>query len=304
MFTLVYDPTTPTDAERAFETYRFYLVWIQRLLIRDQKKWQTFGDVCLAKTKTLQGMKDVDEAWIRRWLKIAWNTEYLLTVALESTDASLLRISNQWVPIQAYYAIYSASEAAAYAIDGHSADGHAKTLRKMTEHFVKVGLSPWNKAFEGPIGRDGKCHKPVNFPTGLTFPSNLSRHEVDPVAMLGTCLRAEHSNRVREGWHASGRKKFEFDPGFTGLLHFLYRLRVKSNYRDVEIFVNEAPDESVREFAQAVGFVVFRTLLYEEIILVRRCKKKTILALMDEYILLNPAAGRLQKRREFIADRA
>lgn len=36
-----------------------------------------------------------NEAWIRRWLKIAWNTEYLLSVALATKDAALLRISNQ-----------------------------------------------------------------------------------------------------------------------------------------------------------------------------------------------------------------
>jgi hypothetical protein len=123
--------TPATDAERAFDTYRFYLICARDLLVRQHKEWKSFGKECLVATQKLQGMIDVDEAWIARWLKIAWNTEYLLTVALESQDINLLRISNQWVPIQAYYAVYAGSEAAAYALDGQRANGHAKTLRKL-----------------------------------------------------------------------------------------------------------------------------------------------------------------------------
>jgi hypothetical protein len=290
----------PSDADRAFETYRFYLVCFQHVMTQQHGDWGSFGGACAEATKKLQGLRDLDLLWIERWLKIAWNTEYLLTVALEMTDPNALRISNQWVPIQAYYAVYAASEAASYALDGQKADGHAKALRKATEFFLRTGLTPWNLAFSGSVGRDNKAHRPVNFPQPLAYPNNLARSGVDPIQMLGTCLRAEHSNRVKEGWASSGQRKFAFDPGHTSLLHFLYRLRVKSNYRDVEIFVNNAPDDAIKDFARAVGFVVFRTLLFEEVLLARRCRKKTVIQLMDDYIAMNSNAKRLAKRREFL----
>ena len=80
-----FDYTAPatTGAEKAFETYRFYLVCVQRILTAEHKHWETFGEECFHRTKTLQGMKTVDQTWVGRWLKIAWNTEHLLTVALE-----------------------------------------------------------------------------------------------------------------------------------------------------------------------------------------------------------------------------
>ena len=286
-----------TDTEIKFETYRFYLQSICGAIHNEHRTSKQLGLECLRRTQRLQVLKNFDMDWIERWMKIAWNTEYLLSVG--SDDPELIRISNQWKPIQQYYAVYACTEAAAYVLDGEKADGHQKSLRKITAYFVQVGISPWNKAFKGSRGRKGNEHFAVNFPQDIIIPHNLQRVDVKPLEMIAKCLKAEHTHRIDELFQKRpGIYKYNFDPGYTGLFHFLYRLRVKSNYKDVEIFVTEAPEENIRSFSESLDIFCFCCLLYMEIILIRKCRKKCILDLGEKYLKLNSKACHLAERLE------
>jgi hypothetical protein len=228
---------------------------------------------------------------------MAWNTEYLISV--DVGDPDLVRINNQWLPIQAYYAVYSACEAMTYAVDGAVAQGHQKALRKASAFFVNRALTPWDKAYTGALGKKRNGHTPVNFPAGLQAPHNLQRLNVDPAAMLATCLQAEHAHRVDDTWVSkkeTGRWKYDFNPGYTTLLHFLYRLRIKSNYEEVDLFLSQAPEHEIIGFANTIRQVCSWTLTYAEIVLMRKCTKKRILDFANAYLAMNKKAENLEKR--------
>lgn len=286
-----------TKAGVKFDTYRFYLQCIKDSLIEAYEDWNYFARACANSTQTLQGLGNHDEDWIERFLKIAWNTEYLLYV--DVGDPEIVRINNQWLPIQSYYCIYAACEALAYAIDGSKANSHQKALKKASAFFVNKSLTPWDKAYKGPIGKKHNAHQPVNFPSGTQPPHNLQRSNVDPTSMLATCLRAEHTHRVDTLWGGkkqSGPWKYEFDPGRTTLLHFLYRLRLKANYQEVDLFVSNAPDDEIIGFAESLRTISSWTLSYVEIVLMRKCKKELILKFASNYVSMN-------KRAEFLIER-
>ena len=295
----VCEPYTPReDSEIKFETYRFYLQCICDYLREKYTNWKTFGRECFRHTQTLKGMRSFDEHWIERFMKISWNTEYLLSA--NAGDPELMRINNQWTPIQCYYTVYAACEAVAYALDSQKANGHHKTLRKVSDYFVRSGLSPWDKAFKEARGKKGNEHKPVNFPEHITIPSNLQRRNVVPIQMIAKCLKAEHSHRIDDLWQRRcGIYKYQFDPGYTSLLHFLYRLRIKSNYKEVDLFVTEAPEENIRSFSRSIGFLTFWTLLYAESIIIRKCRKRYLIGAAEKYLTINQKADRLEKRIDF-----
>jgi len=287
-----------SETEIKFETYRFYLQSIREVINSQWNSWQDLAGEYLDKQRRLQGISSFDDKWVERWMKIGWNTEYLLSVGSE--DSELLRINNQWKPIQAYYAVYACSEAAAYVIDGNKADGHQKSLRKITDFFVKSGLSPWDKAFRGARGKSRSDHNPINFPENLAIPHNLERVGVEPLQMVAKCLKAEHNHRIDELFEKKpGKYKYAYDPGYTGLFHFLYRLRIKSNYRDVEIFVAEAPEENLRSFSKSLDLICFCSLLMMEILILRKCRKKYLLELGEKYLKMNSNAERLSKRLDY-----
>ncbi len=291
-----YVPTSEIDIK--FETYRFYLESFCRQIDIEYRTWENFLEKCLDQSKRLQGFHGFDEAWVKRWMKIAWNTEYLMEESID--DYELVRFNNQWKPIQSYYSVYAACEAAAYVLDGTYADGHHKSLKKVTDYLVKTSLSPWNKAFGGPKGRNANAHYPVNFPPNMTIPHNLQRSNINPIEMIAKCLKVEHKHRIDDSFvKRKGVWKYSFDPGYTGIMHFLYRLRVKSNYKDVEIFVSEAPEENIKGFSDSLEKIVVFTLTILELILLRRCKKSFVLGLANEYITMNKKAEELKKRVSF-----
>lgn len=291
---------SPSEAAVKFETYRFYLQCFHDYLKDEYGGWKKFGRDCMKRTQCLKDMGMFDHTWIERWMKICWNTEYIMTTGGDKKDVELMRINNQWMPIQCYYAIYAAAEALAYAIDGNKADGHQKTLRKVTSFFVRNGLSPWNKAYEGSRGPKGRSHNPVNFPEGITIPHNLQRCGVSPIQMIAKCLKVEHSQRIDDLFKKKpGLCKCDFDPGYTGPFHFLYRLRVKSNYKDVETFVSGATGDSIKSFSTSIKRFCFWSLLYMEIVLIRKCHKDYFAELAGKYLKLNPRADRLKSRKGF-----
>lgn len=152
-------PLEHIDADylRAFETYRNYL---ERFCAHSRAvypSWEDLAKACVAATEGLRPLEGLDLDWIRRLMGIAWNTECLMRQVPNGSD--LVRIQNAWLPVQAYYAVYSASEAVAYVIDGGKAEGHTKALRKVTSILTRGTITPWNLAYSGAKGRDGRQHQ-------------------------------------------------------------------------------------------------------------------------------------------------
>lgn len=286
-----------TDSGKTFDTYRYYLECICEHLLLEYQTWSEFAEKVASTTLRIQGVQGLDIGWIRQYLKIAWNTEFL--VQISDPDPDITRISNQWLPVQVYYSVYSAAEAVAYAMDSSKSVGHQKTLRKVSSLFLNLGLSPWDKAFQGRLGRSGSSHKQVNFPAGMVLPHNLKRGGVDPLAMLGTCLKAEHKKRRNDGWKSKRETKvykYQYDPGTTTVLHFLYRLRIKCNYKDIDPFLSEAPIHHVLAFAECLRHICSWSVTLMEIYLMRKCRKRTIIDIAKEYLTSNSRALTLKKR--------
>lgn len=129
-------PQADGDAQRVFQTYLNYLEAFRDALRSDFESWPGYCGACLHATRKLQGGV-TDEGWPARYLPLAWNTEYLLHRApLESTD--VLRIANHWLPVQAYYAVYCASEAAGFVLDGSAPQSHVQALRTLTAYLMRA----------------------------------------------------------------------------------------------------------------------------------------------------------------------
>jgi hypothetical protein len=282
-----------------FETYRNYLQRFCQHSKSSHPKWADFAAACKQATASLRPLADVDEAQIKRWLGIAWNTEALLHLAKDGEEIDLLRIQNAWLPVQAYYAIYGGAEALSYAVDGQAAGSHGKALRKATAFFIKSSLTPWKLSYHGPLGKDKAQHKQRNFTPGTIPAHNLAGSSASDEAVIARCLKAEHQNRVVEACRKKTkprRYQHSYDPGDTGVLHFLYRLRLRSNYRGINLFVVNAGDELVRSFTDGLVCVVTRTLSYMEAVLISKCGKDVVLSIAREFLPRNQFAGHLKRR--------
>lgn len=287
-------PEDPNEIR--FDVYEYYLEnWVSFI----KQKYNEFDDFVkfvVNKTKRIQGKKDIDSRYLKRFLYIGWNTEFLLSYNDTNFDTEILRISNQWKPIQAYYSVYSLAEAAIYCLDS-KAESHSSCLKRISEYLVRKSnikdIKPWGLAFEGYKGnkRVSRTISPINFPPGLSIPNALKRKNVSPLESIACCLRAEHRNRIDEWERPKGAVyKYKYDPGLTTFLHFLYRLRIKSNYKDVELFMVNAPDNKIKSFSDNLSFLVKFTNGLLEMLIIRRYGKKGFIKLAGNFLEKNEDA--------------
>ena len=286
------------DVDYKFETYRYYIQCFVEIINNNYSSIEQFINLVVDKSKHLQGFKGYDQGWVARFLKNAWNTEYILNFNLVD-DPELARINNQWLPIQTYYAVYCAGEALAYLLDKNKANSHRTCLKKLNNFFVKLDISPWNLMYKGAIGKKSNEHVPINFLSNIQIPHNLARRDISPVQMVCKCLKVEHQKRVKDEFKkTTGKYKYSFDPSLTSLLNFLYRLRIISNYEEIDVFLTEAPDNVIMEFGKNLSFICLATLTLFEIIIIRKVGKTNFNSIVEDYLRMNNNASALQNRNE------
>jgi len=219
-----------------------------------------------------------DENILRRFMFIGWNTEYL--VSQTETDTEMIRAANHWKPIQAYYAVYSLAEALVFLSSGHLQNNHSKCIDCLNELLINnIKLEPWCYAFTGNMD----SIQPINFPSDSTRISNLA-NTFRPIDMIHTCLIAEHRNQIDEyPKRKGGPLKKLYDPSSTTVIDFLYRLRIKSNYKDVEIFIADASEDQIRNFSRYMNIVVYSTMCMLEVAIIKRCGYPMFSKLLSKY---------------------
>lgn len=217
---------------------------------------------------------------VRKSLMNAWGTELILALSgTYATEEELLRLVNNWGVVQAYYALYHATQALSLARGNERPDSHQKTQRVFLDWWRTRSVEPLSLS----VGADG-CRN------GMTVVAVDSQHAwarctaETAWSLAGLALRTTREDALRDAlrkrrddkqraarkaWRedeaqrrAAGRRarrepKFplphlsaaEKDAVFRQLrsysvMDYLYRLRIRANYEDARMFT-EGPDDDV-----------------------------------------------------------
>lgn len=220
--------------------------------------------------------KVADRDSVRRYLLLSWSSELQLRLGSIGGD-TMIRYSNVWAPIHAYYAAYMAAQAW-FAVNrmSHLVDDHTKSLRSISSHITERGIlpSPWSvtcggcppvdqPVFQGlPPGIDPYAHVEVlSTPTSETFwPRYCKMLEKTREKRLERNF-AEWKRRFgRQRMWADEKREVAGNLVATTLADFLWRLRVRSNYRDVATFLTwNVSDEQHWRFRRALVSVTDAT---------------------------------------------
>jgi hypothetical protein len=283
--------TISGEAEKKFQTYLNYLRQFNQYIEQEYGSGPDLARITWKNLSKIQGTKEYDKKYLEKSLRLAWNTE-TIACSFGLGEPEALRVNNHWKPIQTYYAIYSLSEAVSHLLTLKTRFSHKSALKCVSEFYSKANIYPWGFGFEGKIGRDRKQAKPVNIPKDVELAHNLQIRDVSPVNILATCLSAEHNKRVhdvyeeRKSKKKKGQKipyKYETDPGLTTLFHFVYRLRLRSNYHSAEMFHSNVTDTEVCEFDGYLNQFCARTMCILEVLIIRKIGKKQFLKIYDSF---------------------
>jgi hypothetical protein len=229
---------------------------------------------------------DVDRRQIRASLENSWSTELLLTLGEHIvSDEEVIRLSNNWNVVQAYYVIYHSTQAVAVSKIHQRPTTHWKTQQFYYELFPRsrVCLPPWTLAFgyTGPLNIaenvtiDDQLHywttctettswslacKALRTTREETMPERIRKRRENKRVARRRAWQEKEDERLRLNRRPRQVPRFRL-PQLTlaekedvrrrlrpfGLIDYLYRLRLRSNYEDSAMFIDGPEDEGSSE---------------------------------------------------------
>jgi hypothetical protein len=231
--------------------------------------------------------RPVDLSAVRGDLSIAWQSELQLALPSLLGDPAMARYANAWAPVHAYYAVYLGLQAwfEANQIAG-VADDHSASLRTIAVQIRDRRLfpPPWCVLAVGCPMRKERLY--LNEPMGADLAGDIevlgspTLEEFWP--RFGTWLRSTRRARLlkREAdWKrrtgktripTAVRTKIAANAWPTSFFDCLWRLRIRSNYKDIEPYlVRFVSDEQAVRFHHATRVCVSATLALLELSVAR-----------------------------------
>jgi hypothetical protein len=282
-------------------------------------------------------------AQVQASLRNAWGTELLLALGgTLGADDELVRLMNNWAVVQAYYCCYHGTQALLAARGAKRPENHSKTQREFVSLWVsrKLHCPPWSFG----AGARGWCNPPEKQSiddkiNSLSHPSRFNCWSLASKA-LRTTREERLSERIKEernrkrtarkqAWEkeqrereGEGKKRLK-QPEFGqprlsaaekakveerlrpfSLMDYLYRLRIKTNYKDAAMFTEGPEDEDASlRVHLALSFLTNCTLLVHELRIQRLVGEKLMLQWVDDWLgKSGPGAGGLgvARRRDLL----
>ena len=260
-------------------------------------------------------------------MRNAWGTEFLIDMNRHFVDEpELVRLSNNWSTVQAYYVLYHSTQAVAVAKGQVRPKDHPITQR--TFHSLWAGrnlcLEPWTLSY----GSDGARNIPPHITLDDTI-HNWARCSYDTAWSLACkALKttrddtlAESVKKVREGKKKDkaktlrqenaeramrGRKpkkmsqvtlprltieeKLNIDKkkSPTTIIDYLYRLRIRTNYVDSSMFT-DGPENDLAsiQVRDDLSIIAGGSLLMAELTVGRIVGSDMFLKWMNDWVCTN-----------------
>jgi hypothetical protein len=229
---------------------------------------------------------------VRRSLESAWGTELLLLMSHRLlTGDEIVGVSNNWNVVQAYYALYHATQAVLVARGFPRPDSHPKTQRMffdlwgaLPEDFAPWSLSVGAKGHQPTsIQIDPRLHPwtLVNARGCWTIACKaLQTTRADALADRMADAREDKRRARRKAWIETRKRpgaardfplprltvdekaKVNAATRSYTVLDYLYRLRVRGNYEDSAMFTDGPEDGSESELVRRCLLRLVATSLY------------------------------------------
>jgi hypothetical protein len=285
-------------------------------------------EALLRTQEALDGFKRIsrssssDIGSIRQFLTIGWASELqlALTYLRESPNfalpwypsksgRTLLRFANAWTPVHMYYAIYMSGQAWLTSMGmKRSTETHAGTLRTISQHITARSLLP----FPWCVGCLGCPH--VGEATYMNLPSGINpavHVELLSSPSLTTfwprfCKMLETTRRRQldgsfAGWKQKNkRKRMRAEEkravaerlSATTVFDYLWRLRVRCNYRDVESMLTVTTSDSWHwDFFRSMFIVMDSTCTLLQSLVLRYVGDAVYEEILQDFVRWNGLEG-------------
>lgn len=297
--------STGSDEEMTFHTFRNYLeatcAWARDLY--PHPAGLVAGVAQAVKARPWRADAPLGRALSPRAgqiLRNGWATEVLLNAPRALGGEDLVSFANLWAPVQSYYAVFNAFTGLAHLVTLNPPQTHAKLLTWAATAAGSAStpfVVPWTARVAGAPG----AWEYRNFGGATIDPkiSNLATpHAGNAPSLLAMALRTTRGEQVRdhrEGWLAAlprtkaGTKRKNMPAATleanttrmrpTTLYDLLWRLRIRSNYKEGDAFLSGALSiADAGDFHNALCDIVAATMVTVEIYLAHHIGSRALVA--------------------------
>jgi hypothetical protein len=275
------------DAEKTLATFRNYLAATSAAIdVRyrgagGRLKQLAAAQASLPGFQRLRSRQQYDREQVRGVLFNAWHTEVALALPEALDDPGLARFTNQWGPVQAYYATYCLWRAW-FLTERRAVRTHGAALKQVSGLVTGRNLLPfpWSCSSRGgPTLAEaehlGFAEAVLRDVSALTRPPGEYTTDEWIAKLLRTTrghfLKERESKWKAENRTRSGRPYARIPPDerrrireqlhSTTLFDFLYRLRIRANYGDVDDFVvGQLSDDDAQTYFRSLLDVTRKTM--------------------------------------------
>jgi len=287
------------DSHRRFTTYKNYLLSFSYLLDLLYPDYESiFSELKRVQSKTITSPEK-----IRSLLLNSWNSELLLNLPLLFQE-DFLKFSNHWSPVQSYYSIYLSLRALIVGKNISARGDHSTTLNVVSSNFIqgeKLIPFPWNLLLDCDTYCGLKGNQNINQINPLENPfhfrNNLNKLQDFMCLFIKTTrerIIKEKCQEWKEKNPIKNKPRKRLSPGVkeslskatraTSLFDCLYRLRIRSNYHDVDIFILGSSAPETRLYFQAICNITDKTLFILEKYLWDYLGKHTMGNIVNDYL--------------------
>jgi len=280
-----------SEYEYKFLTYLHYLTSLRNFLKDNCQDYQSFGQAIASSGnfRKIQGGHCQDIDLLKRVMRNAWFTEVQLN--LPGSRPELITYSNHWAPVQLYYACFLSLRGFFLSSGSNIDKNHIATLRTISSEIERrpsLFLEPISVMCKGDP--EHKTEQYPNLPSGISINriSSLSPSErvsfYDSYCMfLRTTRNRQIETAVNEWKKKHRRKKIGKEKRkccvdglpSTTIFDVLYRLRIRSNYADADLYLLNISNEcdAVRLYECFTG-IAWHTLFVFELIMTKYLGKR------------------------------
>ena len=252
-------PDTPDDAQQALKTYYNYVAAWRALLVQKHGELDPTAASFLREQESIPSFQRLQGGMgVSKGLNSSYSRGMLTVRAIHlliKEAAGLAPTANLWLPVQAYYAIHGLGIAVMVALGQQIPGNHRRFRSAFTYTIGRCLPSPFNAVCAG--GPDPKEFSFIDLDTTATTvaaQSSLSGPAFsDELDLVGKSLsttrrrlleddfderrqKGKRPGRSRRNLGSSEKQRIANDLHPTSILDFLYRMRLKANYDDPDMY--------------------------------------------------------------------
>jgi len=282
--------TLDDDETISFKTYKNYLISLANIIKREYGG-DEFSFEQIVKNlnigEKLERNKAPNIEKIKTILFNCWHTELNFILPL-TIGPSFMKYSIHWSPVQGYYSLYLSIRALLESLNNSINPNHSQTLEVISEFICKRKLFPypWSCSCLGLAEINNlkfNCFlKPIEEISMLAIPIDKTLESCYAKFLKTTRERQFQKRRnnttdiktkkgnIKKNWSINDKKKVESRIANTTIFDCIYRLRIKSNYEEVDTYIfSDITNLEIEEFYNSLKLIIESTLFIMEFLMVK-----------------------------------